>query len=84
MLTRHMKGLLFGVCVAALGAAAASLPDASGALQALKDAHAADAVYRNASHLYLRLAACAWIAVEWTAAVLLWRAYRLLRAARER
>lgn len=37
-----------------------------------------DAPYRNAMYLYLRLAGIVWIAVEWTAAILLWRASRLL------
>jgi len=37
-----------------------------------------DAPYRNAMYLYLRLAGIVWIAVEWTAAILLWRAYCLL------
>lgn len=48
-------------------------------LTALDAAQQADAVYANALLLYLRLAGVAWISVEWVAAVILWRAYRLLR-----
>jgi hypothetical protein len=52
---------------------------------ALRQAQMTEAVYRNAMHLYLRVAGVAWIVVEWIAAVLLWRSYRLLaRAARDR
>ncbi len=35
------------------------------------------APYRNAMYLYLRLAGVVWIAVEWVAAILLWRGLRL-------
>ncbi len=38
-----------------------------------------DGVYRNALYFYLRLAGVFWILVEWIAAVLLWRVYRMLR-----
>jgi hypothetical protein len=48
-------------------------------IAALDAAQQADAVYANALLLYLRLAGVIWIAVEWVAAVILWRAYRLLR-----
>lgn len=34
--------------------------------------------YRNAVYLFLRIAGAVWIAVEWVAAMLLWRAYRML------
>jgi hypothetical protein len=53
-------------------------------LSALDAAQQADAVYANALLLYLRLAGVAWISVEWVAAVILWRAYRLLRKTVER
>jgi hypothetical protein len=49
---------------------------------ALWAAHRADAVHRNALYLYLRLAGVAWVTVEWIAAIVLWRAYRLLATAR--
>ena len=54
----------------------------------LATAHAApgniDAVlepWRNAMYLYLRVAGVFWIALEWVAAVLLWRSFLLLRVA---
>ncbi len=47
-------------------------------MQALLDAEAADAVYRNALYFYLRVAGTVWVGVEWVAAVTLWRTYRLL------
>lgn len=53
-------------------------------LAALDAAQQVDAVYANALLLYLRLAGVAWISVEWVAAVILWRAYRLLRKTVER
>jgi hypothetical protein len=61
----------------AFAGAVVSAPDVL--LDVLLDAHAEDAVYRNAMYLYLRVAGLAWIAVEWVAAVVLWRAYRMLR-----
>jgi hypothetical protein len=45
---------------------------------AVDEARAADAVYRNALYLYLRLAGVGWVTVEWIAAILMWRGYRLL------
>lgn len=51
----------------------------TGALnQAIRDANKASQVYWNALYLYLRLAGAVWIAVEWWAAVLLVRGYRML------
>jgi len=50
-------------------------------LATLREARAANMAYRNALYLYLRLAGIAWVAVEWIAALLLWRGYRLLGAA---
>jgi hypothetical protein len=49
-------------------------------LAALHSQDFADVLYRNALGLWLRVAGVAWIAVEWVAAVLLWRTYRLLRS----
>jgi hypothetical protein len=37
--------------------------------------------YRNAMYLLLRISGLAWITVEWIAAIVLWRAYFLLRRA---
>jgi hypothetical protein len=53
-------------------------------LDSLRASYEADAPYRNALYLWLRLAGLAWIAVEWVAAFILWRAWRALaRAYRE-
>lgn len=57
----------------------------SPALDALQTVHAADAPYRNAIYLWLRIAGIAWISVEWVAGIVLWRAYvHLRRTARNR
>ncbi|MBI4558317.1 MAG: hypothetical protein HY706_12115 [Candidatus Hydrogenedentes bacterium] len=40
-----------------------------------------ESLLQNAVYLYLRLAGIAWIVVEWTAAIILWRAYRMLKRA---
>lgn len=37
----------------------------------------ADLLYRNALHLYLRVASLGWIAAEWAVALVVWRSYRL-------
>jgi len=37
--------------------------------------------YRNAMYLYLRMAGVVWVSVEWVAALVLWRAWHLLRRA---
>ena len=50
-------------------------------LDRFRAAHDADAVYRNALYLYLRIAGTVWIVLEWIAAIVLWRAYRFLSAA---
>ena len=47
-------------------------------LSAIDQAYTEDAVYRNAVYLWLRVAGVVWIVVEWVAAVILWRTYRLL------
>lgn len=52
-------------------------------LPAIKRALAEDAAYRDAMYLYLRLAGVAWVSVEWVAALVLWRAWRLLKATAE-
>ncbi len=57
----------------AVGAEADALADA------LDAAVRADAPLRNALGLYLRIAGIVWVGVEWFAAIMLWRCYRLLR-----
>lgn len=47
----------------------------------IQEVYHQDAVYENALYLYLRIAGIFWITVEWIAAIVLWRAYRLLRNA---
>lgn len=49
------------------------------AMEAIQQAEADEALIRNAVYLFLRLAGIVWIAVEWSAALILWRIYRLLR-----
>lgn len=49
------------------------------AMQAIRQAEADGIPARNAVYLFLRLAGIVWIAVEWSAALILWRVYRLLR-----
>ena len=71
--------LFLSLCVA--GAASA---EEGSLLAALRETQAANAVYHNALYLYLRLAGMVWIAVEAVAAVVLWRAYRLLAQAATR
>lgn len=46
--------------------------------ETLHAADAANAPFRNALYLYLRIAGVVWIVVEWIAAVFLWKGYRLL------
>ncbi len=77
--------LLAGLCiVSGLLLSAVSLdgrvvqPRAASLLNGLLQAQAEDAPYRNAVYLYLRVAGVLWIAVEWMAALILWRGYRLL------
>lgn len=71
------------VLMALAGWAAASVAVAAPEvlLDGLRETYAADAVYRNALYLWLRVAGLAWIAVEWVAAVILWRAWRVLAEA---
>ena len=75
--------MLLSLATLAVCARAATQPSGTddAALEALQQAHAGDILYRNAVYLYLRLAGIVWVAVEWAAALLLWRAYRILRAA---
>ncbi|MBP8131283.1 MAG: hypothetical protein KA184_17015 [Candidatus Hydrogenedentes bacterium] len=60
---------------------AAATPVSGPLLAAFAQAESACAPHRNAVYLYLRIAGIAWILVEWGAAVVLWRSWRLLRAA---
>jgi hypothetical protein len=74
-----------GVLILAGAVLAAGAMDDEAARRILEQAHAADQPCRNAVYLYLRLAGVVWVVVEWVAAVMVWRTYRLLRAAaRER
>ena len=70
-----------GLALGADWAVAASQADSQALIEVMHQASAADAVYRNALYLYLRLAGVVWVAVEWGAAILLWRGYRLLLSA---
>lgn len=87
--------LLAAACVGALcvvaglflSAASLNLRQAQqpvGLYQLLQEAQLQDAPYRNAVYLYLRVAGVVWVAVEWLAAIILWRAYRLLTRAVKR
>lgn len=76
--------LLIGAVLLSGDPGGSVLEDSEGILAALNDVQEADAIYGNALLLYLRLAGVVWIAVEWVAAVILWRAYRLLRHSVER
>ncbi|HNR30681.1 MAG TPA: hypothetical protein PKI11_07310 [Candidatus Hydrogenedentes bacterium] len=67
--------LMVGVIAAGDAAAQGNI------LAALQEAEGDVAPYRNALYLYLRVAGVVWIAVEWVAAIILWHAYRFLRAA---
>lgn len=49
-----------------------------GNVEALRRSYEDEVLYRNAIYLYLRLAGVAWTCVEWIAALILWRAYRML------
>ncbi len=49
--------------------------------QAIREANKADQVYWNALYLYLRLAGAVWVAVEWWAAIVLIKGYRMLERA---
>ena len=87
--TRLCRHALRPVAVVALCCMAwnitAQEPPPGPGMAALHEADAALQPLRNAVYLYLRLAGVAWIAIEWVAAVLLWRGQSLLwRVARER
>jgi hypothetical protein len=62
------------------GLAFATEPAVEGIQRMIHEAQASNALYRNALYLYLRLAGVAWILVEWFAAVVLWRSFRLMRS----
>ena len=63
------------------GLAHASGTDPDALRGMLGETQAANAVCRNALYLYLRLAGVVWIAVEWLAAFVLWRSFRLIAGA---
>lgn len=68
-------------CAASLFSWHAAGSDLDAVRQAICDANAADQVYWNALYLYLRIAGVVWIAVEWWAAVVLVKGYRMLARA---
>ncbi|NIA12436.1 MAG: hypothetical protein GWP08_00040 [Nitrospiraceae bacterium] len=69
------------VCAGLSLAAWRATADEGTALGVLRAAEARNVVHRNAVYLYLRLAGAVWILVEWIAALVLWRTYRLVSAA---
>ncbi len=80
-----LPGILLFSCFFAASASATTSPDSGDLFAVLQTAYQDDAAYRNAMYLYLRLAGVVWIAVEWVAAIILWRACRMLTdAARHR
>jgi len=73
------KRLLLGTTVTVAMLAFPSLAQAAAPVaDALREAESALQPFRNAVYLHLRIAGIAWIAVEWVAAVLLWRGQSLL------
>jgi hypothetical protein len=74
-------GAFAPVAFAAQAAGLASKQPADAWSQVLSVSESCLAPYRNAMYLYLRLAGVAWIAVEWIAAVVLWRACMLIGSA---
>ncbi|HPO16471.1 MAG TPA: hypothetical protein PLI09_23745 [Candidatus Hydrogenedentes bacterium] len=70
--------ILAGVAIA-VSASALDVPPRINTM--IQEVYRQDAVYENALYMYLRIAGIFWIAVEWIAAIVLWRAYRLLRNA---
>ena len=64
--------MILATCLAMGGAEGQSLAET------LREVDAPDTLARNAVYLWLRLAGGIWIAVEWIAAILLWRCYRWL------
>lgn len=76
---RWMGAIALVIVLGATGARAAAVDPLHDALRATA---AADGVYWNALFLYLRVAGVVWIAVEWVAAMVLWRTWRLLRMPR--
>ena len=85
MLTPVRTAALLGLVAAlAIEGVAQSAAPHGPVMAALLDAEAALQPYRNAVYLYLRVAGVVWIAVEWVAAVALWRGQALMgRVARE-
>ncbi len=71
--------LLAALCLLAQDAAAET--SAAPLVQALERAHGDGAPYRNAVYLLLRVAGVGWIAAEWVAVIVLYKAYRLLQTA---
>jgi len=69
------------ICVLGLYSWRAVGLDVDTVRQAIREANKADQVYWNALYLYLRVAGIVWIVVEWWAALILFKGYRLLSRA---
>ena len=68
-------------CLILLAGVAAAVNGTDILSQAVQTADEKMALEQNALYLLLRLAGIVWIAIEWVAAILLWRGYRLLKDA---
>jgi hypothetical protein len=79
--TTRSAAILFLLCGGLLASWHAVAVDTDTLRQAIRDANKADAVYWNAIYLYLRLAGAVWIAVEWWAAIVLVKGFRMLERA---
>ena len=58
---------------------AATASESQQALQQYNDAYHEEEPVRGFVRLYLRVAGVVWVAVEWIAAILLYKGYRMLR-----
>ena len=58
---------------------AATASESQQALQQYNDAYHEEEPVRGFIRLYLRVAGVVWVAVEWIAAILLYKGYRMLR-----
>jgi len=79
--TMSFAAFLLIPCAAALFTWPSSAAPPDAVWRAIRDVNASDQVYWNALYLYLRLAGILWIAVEWWAAVILIKGYRMLARA---
>jgi hypothetical protein len=79
--TATIMGLAALLSVFMWGAANAAAPIPDEALRLLIDVRTANMIPQNALYLYLRIAGVIWISVEWIAAIILWKSYRLIACA---